>query len=80
MVKNRTEKKVEIKHNSLNSYGVTIRKLEIELLVKSDSSPGAFYLISKKQGELWTCTCPHHEHRQLNCKHIDKAKQFLGGL
>lgn len=41
----------------------------------SDSSPNDFYTVTK-QGEHWSCTCPHHVYRGQICKHIKRAGGF----
>ena len=28
------------------------------------------YVVSVSNGFVQSCTCPHHEHRQANCKHM----------
>jgi hypothetical protein len=40
--------------------------------VASDSSD-AVYLVSQS-GSVWSCSCPHHTFRKVECKHIKKVR------
>lgn len=44
---------------------------ETEVLSSSGSSS---YKVTEVDG-VWSCTCPHHTFRRVNCKHIQKVQQ-----
>lgn len=37
-------------------------------------SKGDIYTVTDT-GTEWTCTCPHHTHRKVECKHIKEVKE-----
>ena len=48
--------------------------IEVEAMVESESTEGAFYIVSNDYNE-WGCTCPHHQQRAVECKHIKAVKR-----
>lgn len=43
---------------------------------KVTGSKGDEYIIvNPEDGTDWTCTCPHHTHRKVECKHIKQIKE-----
>jgi len=46
--------------------------------MQSESDPDILYKVMHENGEFF-CTCPDHQFRKRECKHIKKAKRQLVG-
>jgi uncharacterized Zn finger protein len=46
-----------------------------EVFVESETTEGIYYRITS-DGDNWECTCPDHQIRGRECKHIKHAKDI----
>lgn len=44
------------------------KRQELKAMVES-SHEGAFYIVEQSE-DGWSCTCPDHQNRNKDCKHI----------
>ena len=49
--------------------------------VMSSSNDDLFYEVWRTNGKggRYRCTCPHHQYRNVSCKHIKKVRKALQG-
>lgn len=43
--------------------------------IESSSNPDKSYQVTLHPTGLWSCTCPHHAYRRVECKHIFQVKR-----
>ena len=52
------------------------KNIEAELLVDSESTEGAFYMVQLNE-HGWGCSCLDHQTRKHDCKHIKEAREVI---
>jgi hypothetical protein len=60
---------------------LTKRIIEVEALVSSESTEGAYFKVVCDRG-VWRCSCPHFKYKkagdeELDCKHIAAVKEAI---
>lgn len=53
--------------------------IEIEAMVGSESTEGAYYRVELLDG-CWSCTCPSFKFKELECKHIKEVRDRIDGI
>lgn len=53
---------------------VCAKRHAAQFTVPSESDPSTKYVVRKKVGGMWSCTCPHFLIRNKTCKHIISTK------
>ena len=67
----------ELRGESIASNGLIEKISSTDFMVHSQTCSKE-YVVSVA-GNVWSCTCPDHQYRHVECKHIHAVEDLLSG-
>jgi membrane protein implicated in regulation of membrane protease activity len=67
----------ELRGESIAVNGLIERVAENQFMVHSQTSSKEYTV--GVNGQSWTCSCPDHQYRHVECKHIHAVEDLLAG-